>query len=289
MMIWFLLILASLYMMALVTVSLCFIYPFRTPIFLSPGFLGTAQEAVEFKDIGSGKFLRGWWVPYDEPKAVMICCHGFMMNRSELTPIAAKFKDLPMAFLFFDFPAHGGSQGRRSSFGLRERTAVQSAVALAKEKYPRAKILLIGSSMGAVASAFAASEDTTLADGLILDSCYDRLDQAIDGWWDFLGGKVLRFFLRPVVLMGWPLSGINPYSVVVSRKLGNVKIPTLMLHGGADILAPLTSARRNFDALAGPKTMVEFPGRNHSEARWEDPEKYFAAIQTFLDENHFVN
>jgi len=287
-MIWFLLILAILYMMALVGVTFCFVYPFRTPIFLSPGFLGTAQEPTEFVDSSTGKLLRGWWVPHDDPKVVMICCHGFMMNRAELAPFAARFKDHPMAFLFFDFPAHGSSQGRKSGFGYRERSAVVTAVAEARKKYPTAKIILAGSSMGAVASAFALGDDPNLADGLILDSCYDRLVDAINGWWLFLGGKKLRFFLYPIAWLGYPISGLNPFSVVVSRALKNVSVPTLVIHGEADSLAPLHHAKANFDALAGPKALVTFPGRNHSEARWEEPERYFGAIEEFLRKHQFL-
>ena len=288
MMIWFLIITAILYIMALVGVTFCFVYPFRTPIFLSPGFMGTAQTSVEFVDSGTGKLLYGWWVPLDNPKVVMICCHGFMMNRAELAPFASRFKDRKMAFLFFDFPAHGASEGRRSGFGYRERTAVASAVAEARKKYPAAKIILTGSSMGAVACSFALSDDPNLADGLILDSCYDRLVDAINGWWLFLGGKKLRAVLYPVAWLGGPISGLNPFSVVVSRALAKVSVPTLVLHGTADSLAPLSHAEANFAALAGPKEMVTFAGRNHSEARWEEPEKYFESIESFISKHQFL-
>jgi pimeloyl-ACP methyl ester carboxylesterase len=288
-MIWFILILAILYIMALVGVALCFVYPFRTPIFLSPGFLGTAQEPIEFIDPTTEKILRGWWVPHHDPKVVMICCHGFMMNRAELAPFAPRFKDHSMAFLFFDFPAHGSSQGRRSGFGFREKSAVAAAVGLARVKYPNAKIVLAGSSMGAVASSFALSENPSLADGLILDSCYDRLNEAVSGWWLFLGGKKLKFLLALVVWLGWPLSGLNLFSVVVSKALTKVNVPTLILHGTADTLAPFYHAEANYAALAGPKTLVSFEGRNHSEARWEEPEKYFDAIDAFLIQSQFLH
>lgn len=274
--------------MALVGVALCFVYPFRVPIFLSPGFLGTRQETTEFPDSGTGKLLRGWWVPHDDPKIVMICCHGFMMNRSELAPFAARFQGKPVAFLFFDFPAHGSSQGKKSGFGYRERTAVSSAVDQARQRYPKAKIVLVGSSMGAVACAFAQSENPNLADALILDSCYDRLPDAVNGWWLFLGGKKLRFFLYPVVWLGRPLSGFSLFTVVVSKALAKVKIPTLVLHGTGDTLASIKHAEANFESLGGPKKYVTFDDRNHSEARWEEPEKYFESIETFLGEHQLL-
>jgi len=282
MMVWFLLVAIVLYFLLLVGVAFCFVFPFRTPIFISPGFLGMPQEVTEFQDVGTGKLLRGWWVPHENPSVVMIFCHGYMMNRAEMAPFAPRFKDYPVASLFFDFPAHGSSQGRKSGFGFRERTAVVSAVGEAKKRYPNAKIVLVGSSMGSSAIAMAMSEDPNLADGLILDSCYDKLVEAITGWWLFLGGKTLRFFLYPASALGMPLSGVNPYNVVVSKYLAKVDKPTLILHGGGDTLAPVRHAEANYAALIGPKKLVVFDGRNHSESRWEEPDRYFEEVEAFL-------
>ena len=284
-MVWFLFSVLVLYFLAILGVAACFVYPFRSPIFVSPGFLGCPQEDIEFMDSGSGLPLRGWWVPHSDPEIVFICCHGYMMNRAELAPMAAGLRGHSAAFMFFDFPAHGRSAGRKSSIGPREASAVSSAVLEARKRHPLAKIVLIGSSMGAAASAFAVSNDPGLADALILDSCYDRLSDASAGWWVFLAGQWLRILLAPVVLVSIPLSGVNPYKVVVSRALATVTIPTLVLHGGADVLAPISQAESNFAGLRGPKKMVVFPGRNHSEARWEDSERYFAEIKAFLGEH----
>ncbi|MBI1334610.1 MAG: alpha/beta fold hydrolase [Armatimonadetes bacterium] len=285
MIVWLVIVLGILYLLLLLGVAYCFVFPFRTPIFISPGFLGVPQEWIEFEDSGTGRLLRGWWVPKEDPEVVMVCAHGYMMNRAELAPFAPRFQNWPIAFLFFDLPAHGASRGRKSGFGYKERTAVASAVAEAKRRYPNAKIVLAGSSMGAAASAFALAESPNLADALILDSCYDRLVEAITGWWLFIGGKTLQYVLYPASFFGMPLSGVNPFRIVVSSALAKIAKPTLILHGGADTLAPPSAAKTNFDALAGPKSMVIFDGRNHSEARWEEPDRYFEAIEAFLQEN----
>ncbi len=279
---WLVVIIAILYVLGLVAVAYLFVYPFRTPIFISPGFLGSPQESVEFKDLGTGRLLRGWLVPHESPSIVVVAGHGYMMNRAELAPLAARFATLPIAFLFYDFPAHGSSQGRRSGFGVRERTADASAVAFARSRYPSAKIVLMGSSMGSAASAFALAEDPSLADGLILDSCYDRLVDALSGWWLFIGGRTLRYLLTPAALFGMPMARVNAYQVVVSRALAKVSVPTLVLHGKCDTLAPVSHAESNLAALQGEKRLVVFEDCDHSEARWEQPERYFGEVEEFL-------
>jgi uncharacterized protein len=268
----------------LVGVAYCFVYPFRTPLFLSPSFLGCPQEDVEFVDSGTRKLIRAWWVPQDEPKAVLVCAHGYMMNKAELAPYAPRLRELGIAFLFLDFPAHGRSTGKRSGFGYRERTTVFAAVDEARERYPNAKIVLVGSSMGAAASAFALGEKPDLADALILDSAYNRLSDAVNGWWRFIGGRKMQIFMAPAVYLGVPIAGLNPMNIYVADALRNVVAPTLLLHGQSDTLASPQAATENFEALAGQKTIVWFPGRNHSEARWEDSEKYFDSVIRFLNE-----
>jgi uncharacterized protein len=275
-------VLVGLYLALQIGVAFLFVRPFRTPIFLSPSFLGCDQEEVQFVDSANGNLIRAWWVPHPEPKAVIICAHGYMMNRAELAPVAAGLRDMPLAYLFFDFSAHGHSSGRKSGFGYKERTTIWAAVDEARERYPNAKIVLLGSSMGAAASAFAMGERPDLADALILDSAYNQLSQAVDGWWYFLGGKKLQVFMSPAVYLGVPLAGLNPKRIFVADALRNVKCPTLLLHGERDTLAPPQAARQNFEALTGEKVIVWFPNRSHSEARWEDSAKYFDAVRTFL-------
>ncbi len=278
--------LIGLYVAAMAGIAYLFAYPMRTPLFLSPGFLGAPQEWVEFDDPSTGLKLRGWWVPCSSPKGVVICAHGYMMNRAEMAPLAPRLLEQGYASLYFDFPACGASQGRKSGLGWRERSAVLAACTWVRGKHSGIPVALIGSSMGSAASAFAMAEDANCADVLILDSAYDHLSSAIDGWWNFLGGKKMQILLKPVIYLGIPILGLNPFRIRVSDALAKISKPTLVLHGDRDTLALPKAAEGNFAALKGPKKLVWFPGRNHAEARWEDPEKYFEEVLGFLAE-HF--
>jgi fermentation-respiration switch protein FrsA (DUF1100 family) len=140
--------------------------------------------------------------------------------------------------------------------------------------------------MGSAASAFAMADEPGCADVLILDSAYDHLSSAIDGWWNFLGGKKLQILLKPVIYLGIPILGLNPFRIRVSDALSKIDKPALVLHGDRDRLASPQAAEGNYAALQGPKKLVWFAGRNHSEARWEDPDQYFDEVLGFLKE-HF--
>jgi pimeloyl-ACP methyl ester carboxylesterase len=143
--------------------------------------------------------------------------------------------------------------------------------------------------MGAVASALALADNPDAADGLILDSAYDRMSDAVTGWFVFLGGKVLAGIMAPTAWIGALALRINPFTFNVSDYLGQVKAPALVLHGTADTLAPPAAAEINFTALGGPKELVWFEGCQHSEARWVQTEAFYGAVLNFMRTNGWLS
>lgn len=274
----------GLYLLILLGIAWFSLHPFRIPIFLSPGGLGFPQEDVQFPS-SDGVILRGWWVEVPNAKAVAILSHGYMMNRSELSSLVLLLATRGISCLFYDFRAHGKSGGKKSYLGYREQHDVAAAVAFARTRAAGAKIVLVGSSMGAAASALAAGGQPGLADALVLDSAYARLSSAVIGWWRFVGGPALAFILWPTTLVSIPLAGFNPFAVDVSQALaaaGNV--PVLFLHGQCDTLALPSEAERNRAACTGPTKLVTFPDCSHSEGRWIHPELYNGELVAFLEE-----
>lgn len=286
-MIWLIGILAV-YLLAMFAIAWFSLHPFRIPIFLSPGAMAVPQEDVEF---ASGDLkIRGWWSPVEGSDRVMILCHGYMMNRSELAPIAVELWKRGVSCLLIDFRAHGRSQGKKSFLGYREAEDVIAAVGWVRSLVPGAKVGLLGSSMGSAASAIAAGERPGLVDVLVLDSAYSRLPSAVLGWWRFLGGPVLSAALSPTVLLAAPLAGFNPFSIDVARCLTKAgDVPVLLLHGDSDNLALPAEAERNHAAVGGPKELVWLPGSGHSEGRWLHPERYYGALFGFLRQIGFMD
>jgi len=276
----------GLYLVAMLAISWFSLHPIRIPVFISPGAMGAPQEEVEFSS--EGLAIRGWWVEAPGATSVMILAHGYLMNRSELTPIAVQLWQRGISCLILDLRAHGRSGGKKSFLGYREATDMTSAVAYVRDRCPGAKVGLLGSSMGAAASAIACGRTPGLADLLVLDSAYSRLASAVIGWWRFVGGPPLAAILSPTVLLAAPMAGFNPFSVDVSQYLALAgPVPTLIIHGEADTLALASEARRNFEALQGPKEIVWFPKMGHSEGRWMLPDQYQTALFGFLDRQSF--
>lgn len=273
------------YLAILLIVGWISVHPPRTPVFASPGSMGTPQETVRIE--GEAGFLWAWWVPAENPKGAVVLAHGYCMNRAELAGEAALLWKHGYSCLLLDFRGHGQSQAAPCSFGWRERRDVAVAVRWVRERVD-GPVGIYGSSMGAAACAFAQAEDASLADFVILDSSYDRLASAILGWWRFLGGRPLMWALAPTAVVAAPLAKINPFSIQVEDACRQITVPTLVMHGLADNLALPKEAEENANALAGPKAIAWFEGMRHSEARWEKPVEYRNALLTFLRDHHFV-
>lgn len=267
-----------LYLFLIFGVAWFSLHPIRTPIFLSPATFEVPQENVTIpvEDFN----LAAWWVDCDGAKTVIIFSHGYVMNRSELAGEAAWLFRKGYASLLVDLRAHGRSGGKKSGLGYFEKADLAAAAAWVRERKPGTKIVLAGTSMGAAASALAAEEIG--ADALILDSCYGRLAEAVNGWWRFLGGRPLQIFLAPTVWVAGPLAGFNPRRVDVADALARLRIPVLFLHGERDTLSIASDARRNAERCGGPHELVWFERCNHSEGRWIHPERYRNAMLNFL-------
>lgn len=275
--------LAGLYVVLLFVLAWVTVHPPRIPLFLSPGALGLPQEPVQWTS-KDGVPIRGWWMHQDEPTVVAVLAHGYLMNRAEPIPMAKRFHEAGMACLVFDFRRHGGSGGKRCTIGWDERHDVAAAVGVAKERYPNAKLVLWGSSMGGAASAFAVAHEGASPDTLILDSVYGRLADSNRGWWLTFVGKFWTPFLLPVSFFARMLTGHDPKRVDVRQALTQIQTPTLLLHGSHDLIAPLTVAEANAAAAPNGKLVV-FEGVQHSQPRWLMTERYDQEVFAFLREN----
>ncbi len=273
--------LLAVYIIILLAVTYVSVHPPRVPLWLSPSMLGFPEEDLTVE--ADGNVLTGWWSDCGDGGLVIVCCHGYLMNRCELMPLMVTLSDLRASWLFFDFRCHGKSGGKSCSMGKNEARDVAAVVAWVRERRPDAKVVLYGSSMGGAAATIALGEDPGLADALVLDGAFSSMDEAGRGWWNFVGGKLLAFVLAPTVWLGGLMLGFNPASVVIADYLKKASHrPVLFLLGCDDPIVSPASAERNIEA-AGPDTFVErFEDSGHGEARFKHPERYNEAVRDFI-------
>lgn len=274
-----LLLIPLLYLAFLAGLALVARRPPRIPAWISPRSLGVATESVQIGE------LHAWWCPHPSPRGAALMVHGYAMNRSEFVPEAVVLYNEGFSVLLLETRSHGRSRGGLGGFGWIERLDVMAAARWLRERSPGVPLMIMGSSQGAAASAFALGEEPTLADALVLDGAYGRMDRAVRGFLDFiLTRRFARLFAPGVPITGLFL-GFSPYGKDVAASLWAMgPKPTLLIHGERDTIAFPSEARRNIEALRGPTTVVWQPGMGHAEGRWEQTEDYHAALRKFVSD-----
>ncbi|QYK56920.1 MAG: alpha/beta fold hydrolase [Fimbriimonadaceae bacterium] len=265
------------------------VHPFRIPVFTAPGMMGEEQHVFRVQT-DDGLTIKGWWSPAPSPRCAVVFCHGYMMNRCEFVPFTSLFTSRGASCTFFDFRAHGWSEGGTTFLGVEERRDVAAVVAHIREVSPGLPIVLCGASMGAAAAVRACATDPSLASALILDSPYERLDVATRGWWNYLDRGRWSRFLGPVAWFGRLLTGVDPKAVDTVMLLEQIPdIPILCLIGRRDPLLPPSSADRLLRACGDDVRTVWFEQSGHSEGRFHEPRRYVEEMFSFLESLNFLD
>lgn len=177
--------------------------------------------------------------------------------------------------------AHCGSGGV-STLGCKEQFDLEDWIAAIRAQTGTDLILVYGISMGSTTAAYASDKlDGSIVRGMVLDcgftSPYSQLE------WEMrrrflpvpLIGPLLTFFARR-------FAGVD-IKASAAQTLSRSSIPTLFMHGGADLTVPAEQGRNNYDACASPKRWFSVPEAPHKlcfRAGGRDAEK---ALLDFVD------
>lgn len=233
--------------------------------------VGNWQPAgLEFEDAwftaDDGTKLHGWYVPVEEPTAVVLFCHGNAGNiTGRLDVMQFSQQRLNASLLMFDYRGYGRSEGSPHEQGvLMDARAARQWLA-EKSGLPEQEIVLWGESIGgAVAVDLAASEG---AGGLILEDTFTSLPAVAAYHYPWLPVRLL---------MRGRFDSL--------AKIGNYHGPLLMIHGDADTIVPYHFGQQLFAAANEPKRFVTEPGHDHNDARsraaWAAIEDFFRSAST---------
>jgi pimeloyl-ACP methyl ester carboxylesterase len=231
-----------------------------------------------------GLTLDGWFIPHDAATdRTIVICHGAGANKGNfiwfLEPLANKGYNV----LFFDFRAHGSSDGRTTTYGICERIDVIAAVDWLKRHKPdRARMIVgLGSSQGSLALALAAAEDTRI-NAVVLDSPFvspRELVQDKAKWMPLVGPAVGNLLLAEVSAQTMT-SFFSVSAEDAVRRIG--PRPVMVVHGRSDFVMPPSHSQRLYDAACGPREIWFGPGP-HSNIITESPNEYADRLFRFLD------
>ncbi len=232
-----------------------------------------------------GEELGAWFVEAsDESAPTAILLHGKGGGRSSRVAAAELFRERGCALLLVTLRAHGDSSGASEDFGWSARHDVIAAVDWARAHRPRAPVVLVGASLGAAASVFAAAELGARVEAYWLECLYTDLDSAslrrCEQHLPVGLGRIAHLALRTGATLRWPQwREISPLA-----HMNELAAPSgvWLLAGGGDELATLDDARALLDASPKSTRLIIIDGAPHDRLVSYDRAAYARAVDEFL-------
>jgi fermentation-respiration switch protein FrsA (DUF1100 family) len=216
--------------------------------FAAPGFtpaaLGLEYEEVT-PETADGLVLSGWYLPAEEPTHALLYCHGNAGDIRDWVHAAPPFVEAGVSVLIWDYRGYGRSRGSPSEEGLYlDGEAVWSWLEK-RAQTDGVPASVLGKSLGSAVACYLAARKQP--NSLILDSAFSSM--------------------REVVAQNVPMvpSGVIPKLFESLERAPEINCPSLVVHGGRDMLVPLEQGRRMFQALSGPKAMREIGPAGHND------------------------
>jgi alpha-beta hydrolase superfamily lysophospholipase len=206
--------------------------------------------------------------PKGEILGTLVLAHGRKGRKEDYLPIAERLCAAGFRCVIPDLPGHGDHADHLATYGIREsglphRVLHEAANYRGFDPGPAG---LLGMSMGGSVAVHAAARDDAPWRALVVISSFDALQTVIHGQSTRYAGALLGepFGLASGWVYQWksgmPLAEIQPH-----RHAAAIGIPTLMAHGTADQIIPITSGRKLFSGLPRhtPQKWIDVPGADH--------------------------
>ena len=225
--------------------------------------------------------IDSWYGETDSAKGIVIFLHGISVNKTVLLDEARAFLNLGYNVLLLDFRGHGNSTGLTTTFGYKETAEVESAYKFAKaKKLP--KIILYGSSLGAVVALKAVSDGKAKPDGIIADMPFDGLQDHLEA-----RARIVGFPSQPFAFLVtmWisVLRGYNGFSHKASNYAEEVNCPVLLQWGVYDRYVEKKETEHIYNALPSKdKKLVVYTDADHESFLRHDPILWQKEVNGFL-------
>lgn len=240
------------------------------------------EHTTERIRVGDAITLEAWLIPALEPKGSVLLFHGYAGAKCDLLPEAMVFHDLGYAVWLIDFRGSGGSSEQYTTVGFLEAEDVAAAVSHVEQASIDRPLILYGRSMGAAAILRAIDAFGVSADGVILESVFDRMLTTAGNRFQLMGlpsypGANLLIFWGGVCA-GFDASRHNPVDYAA-----NCRCPALLLHGDEDLNARLEEGKAVQSQLQDRDAeLAIFPKTGHQPTRAVDPDRWHLAVSRLL-------
>jgi uncharacterized protein len=212
--------------------------------------------------------INAWWIPASSKTVpTVLYCHGNGHNVGEVSALASRFHKMGLSVFAFDYRGYGKSEGAFPSETAVYADAERAWDYLVKDqKIPPQKIVIYGHSLGGAIAINLATHHPD-AGGLIVQSSFSNaLEMAKRNWWTAI----------------FPVDALLNQRFESLRKVSQLQVPVLYLHGTADRLIPFEMSQRLFAGTRSSKQIKLFPGAGHNDLPEVGGAVYTQTVKDFV-------
>lgn len=219
-----------------------------------------------------GEIVLGYRLYVHQPGVpVIVFFHGNGEIASDYDDFAAEYHRAGASLLVVDYRGYGWSTGSpKVSALLSDVDAVMRGLpdVLASAGLAESAVIVMGRSLGSVCAIQIAHRYPDRIKGLIIESGFAHAIPLL-----------ARLGLPEHTLATLP----DPIGNV--RKIAEIALPLLVIHGARDNLIPVANGQTLYNASpAADKRLVIIPGGGHNDLLLYGVEEYFAAIAQFISD-----
>jgi hypothetical protein len=215
----------------------------------------------------------GYSLHLAEPQSSLVLYfHGNGEIARDYDSIAPLYNDLGISLLAADYRGYGWSDGFPTASSLvhdapRVFESLEQIVQETGSEVPQ-RVFVMGRSLGSAAAIEVASRHQEAIAGLIIESGF---------------AHTARLLAR----LGVVLENLDENQDVFANlaKIGQIRLPTLVIHGQADMLIPTSEGVALYESSGAPndeKRLVIIPGAGHNDLLALGAGTYFEAIRDFV-------
>lgn len=245
--------------------------PIRVPIIGEPT---EPHEVVTFTT-DDGLELEGWlFRPTGTPKGLVVLLHGKDINRQHVVLKALRFLKLGYAVLAYDQRAHGRSEGKFITYGVKEVGDLQRAM----DTVALTPVYLVGESLGAAVVLQTTAKDARVK-GVVSAASFADLRTLLNEKTPFFFSEATQ---ADALAAAEREANFHIDDVSPAKAAANITVPALVIHGVDDTFIPMHHALEIYEALKGPKQLIRVEGVAHMDVLlhdevWNDIERFVLA------------
>ena len=206
--------------------------------------------------------LRSWFIKKNPNNKTLLFFHGNAGNLSNRTYKLNEFAKLDLNILIFAWRGFSGNDGEPSEFNLYNDSK-RVIKWLNSKGIKNNSIVLYGESLGTGVAVELATSN--IFNSVILESPFTSMTNAAKNFYPWL-----------------PIKYLIKDKYESENKIGNVKIPILILHGQKDNIVPFSMGKKLFDLANEPK---EFYSTEHDDHMMTFDAKLVEKIKIFISKH----